>query len=140
MMQINDILQRVGEVIKSDKNKDIAAALAVTTSACSTWKNRGTIPKDALFKFAQDHQISLDWLMSGQGQRSAKSSIPKFESTRLDIPLSIEFMESIKEHEDLKYELKSLLSALEYGKFEHAKRHARELLAEIERVDASQKS
>ena len=65
MLKITDILKRVGDVVSSHQNKDIAAALGVAETTCSTWKKRNSIPSLELISFAQKHNLSLDWLFLG---------------------------------------------------------------------------
>lgn len=47
-------------------NIKVAEALGVNPQAVSNWRNRSTIPWSALFKFAMDNNLSLDWLIAGK--------------------------------------------------------------------------
>ncbi|GAH12868.1 unnamed protein product, partial [marine sediment metagenome] len=62
---IADILGRIGEIVGSSKNIDIAKNLKVSPSVCSNWKDRGAIPWAELFKFSLDRNVSFDWLLTG---------------------------------------------------------------------------
>lgn len=61
-----NILKRVGIVLGSNKNKDIADALGVDSQVCTNWKTRNTIPWVELFNFSKERSVSMDWLLTGK--------------------------------------------------------------------------
>lgn len=77
MLNISQILIRVGNIIESQKNRDIAEALGVDPQVCSNWKARNTIPWNELYKFSKEKSVSLDLLLNGQEQRLC--GLPHFE-------------------------------------------------------------
>lgn len=76
-MKIQDILQRVGEIIGSDKNIAIAKALQVAPQTSSTWKTRQTIPWKELYVFCNKRGVSMEWLLTGEGQPWADATAPQ---------------------------------------------------------------
>ena len=64
-INILDILARVGEIINSNKNIDIAHTLGVGPQTCSNWKKRNAIPWDELFNFSQQYGVPYTWLITG---------------------------------------------------------------------------
>ena len=69
-MNMKDVLHRVGEIIGSQKNCDIADEFKVEPNVCSNWKTRGTIPWLKLFNFCNKKSISFDWLLTGHEEAS----------------------------------------------------------------------
>lgn len=65
-LNIIEILERISDIIKSTKNKDIAQALGVSDKTCSNWKDRNAIPWVDLFNFAKNKKISFIWLLTGK--------------------------------------------------------------------------
>lgn len=66
-MRINDILKRVGIIINSNANNDIALALKVKPTTTSTWKKRNTVALKTLSEFCQKQDIDIFWLLTGKG-------------------------------------------------------------------------
>lgn len=66
-LSIDEILERVGDVTRRRSNADIAADLGCVGSSVSNWKARGTIPWEALYRFAHEHEVRFEWLLSGRG-------------------------------------------------------------------------
>ena len=64
-IKIDDILDRVKSYIKSDTDADIARALGVSPQSINNWRRRGTIPWGKICTFAQIHNLSYDWLLTG---------------------------------------------------------------------------
>ena len=65
-LNTKSILKRVGVVLGSDKNKDIADGLGVDSQVCTNWKTRNTIPWVQLFNFSTEKCVSMDWLLTGK--------------------------------------------------------------------------
>ena len=63
-----DVLARVGEFLHISKSTKIAAALGVTPQAFARWRSSGTVPFERLLQFALRENLSLDWLLLGQGR------------------------------------------------------------------------
>jgi hypothetical protein len=70
-LSITEILERVGDVTRRRSNTDIAAELGCSPTAISNWKGRGSIPWEALYRFAHEHEVRFEWLLSGRGPKSA---------------------------------------------------------------------
>lgn len=79
MMNIEKILNRVGEIINSNKNQDIASALGVPANVCSQWKraDRQTIPFDKIVDFGIKKNISINYLLIGEGDKYLKPNPEK---------------------------------------------------------------
>jgi hypothetical protein len=70
-LSITAILERVGDVTRRRSNMDIAADLNCAPTTVSNWKGRGSIPWEQLYRFAHEHDVRFEWLLSGMGPRSA---------------------------------------------------------------------
>ena len=68
MPKIDGVLERVGKAIGENKDSAIAAALEVSPQTLANWKSRGTVPWVELFSFAQKHDTSLDYLLTGESK------------------------------------------------------------------------
>jgi uncharacterized protein YjcR len=68
MLNISEIIKRIGYLIRSQKNVDIAKALKVKPATSHNWVDpeRNTIPWETLFSFCQERNISFDWLLTGK--------------------------------------------------------------------------
>jgi len=53
-----------GKLVNSSQ---LARVLGITPQALSNYKKRGDIPTSLLFKFAAIYDVSIDWLISGDG-------------------------------------------------------------------------
>jgi hypothetical protein len=73
---ISEILERVGDVTRRRSNVDIAADLGCADSSVSNWKARGTIPWEALYRFAHEHGVPFEWLLSGLGTKEDHGTAP----------------------------------------------------------------
>jgi hypothetical protein len=67
-LSTKEILGRVSNVIRSDSPEALANALGTTAQNIGHWKNRNKrVPVENLFGWAQDNNISMDWLLAGRG-------------------------------------------------------------------------
>ena len=74
---ISDIVDRIKEFKKLGKDTadaTIAKLLGMTKTALYNHKLRGTIPYKALFTFCEKEGISLDWLLTGEGEMRREKS------------------------------------------------------------------
>lgn len=62
---VEQILERIGEVINADRNIDIARALGKESQTFNSWRYRNTIPWPEIIEFAKQYDVSLDWLIFG---------------------------------------------------------------------------
>ena len=100
---INQILNRVGATIRSQKNEEIAKALSVTPQTCSNWKTRKAIPWVELFEFTIKYNIQLDWLLTGKEHNPVKQSdeIKEIKQLKETLKVKEEILEIIRENAQL---------------------------------------
>jgi len=100
---INQILNRVGTIIHSQKNEKIAGALSATPQTCSNWKTRKAIPWIELFNFAIKYDVKLDWLLTGKEHTPAKQSdeIKEIKQLKETLEIKEEILEIIRENAKL---------------------------------------
>lgn len=69
-MDINykDLLDRMKTVGKLKNDSAVARTVGVTPQALSNYKKRGKMPMNLVLKFATAYELSLDWLITGEGQ------------------------------------------------------------------------
>jgi len=62
-----EILTRMKDVLRMERDKDIAAYFGVNPQMIYNWKARGTIPLDQCVQLRSEKGVSLDWLLLGLG-------------------------------------------------------------------------
>lgn len=67
MRNILEILSLIQQIENVDSDSKLLDVLAVSASTLSTWKKRGTIPFDVLFRYCDEKNIILNWLLTGKG-------------------------------------------------------------------------
>jgi len=69
MMGVNysDIIERMRWAGKLKNDSAVARVLGVTPQALSNYKKRGEMPTDLVLKFSNIYGLSVDWLISGEG-------------------------------------------------------------------------
>ena len=69
-MSINysEITDRMKAAGKLKNDSAVARVLGVTPQALSNYKKRGRMPMNLVLKFADLHNLSMDWLLSGEGE------------------------------------------------------------------------
>ncbi len=68
-VKYSDVLERMKKSAKLKNDSRLARLLDVTPQALSNYKKRGKVPSDLLIKFAQMQGLSVDWLLSGVGEK-----------------------------------------------------------------------
>ncbi|MFQ5737158.1 MAG: helix-turn-helix domain-containing protein [Thermodesulfobacteriota bacterium] len=73
--EISERMLRAGGIMNSSQ---LARVLGVTPQALSNYKKRGGLPTSLLFKFAAIYEVSVDWLITGEGEifRAAEQDAP----------------------------------------------------------------
>lgn len=72
------IIKRFKEIKNIKKDKDLADYLGISTPTLTNWKRRNTIDFDTLF--SKCHDISLNWLIFGEGERLKHNSNATIEN------------------------------------------------------------
>lgn len=68
MRELNsyEIVERMKKVSKSHSDKELADIVGVKPPSLAGWKNRNSVPFEALFFIAENFNVSIDWLLHGQ--------------------------------------------------------------------------
>lgn len=61
------IIDRMKESADLKNDSAVAKELNVTPQALSNYKKRGKMPTNLIIKFATTYNVSVDWLITGQG-------------------------------------------------------------------------
>jgi hypothetical protein len=67
-VRYSEIIERMRWAGKLKNDSAVARLLGVTPQALSNYKKRGEMPTDLVLKFADIHGLSVDWLITGQGE------------------------------------------------------------------------
>lgn len=65
-LKASDIVLRAKKVLDVKKNQDLADDMGVENQTISNWGKRNTIPWMGLFEFSQRHNVSLNYLLTGE--------------------------------------------------------------------------
>lgn len=63
------VLARMKLITQSSTDSGLSSALGVSPQTVSSWKSRDSIPYAICVELAEKHDISLDWLLVGEGPR-----------------------------------------------------------------------
>lgn len=72
-LSVEEIFARVAAESDSASDSDLARALAVGRSSIPSARERDTLPFEPLFAFAKKHGLSMDWLLTGEGEKRIDS-------------------------------------------------------------------
>ena len=84
MFNINEIIEKLRDVLSSEKNngkvfdKEIAKALELTSVNFATMKKRNSVPFSNILDFCALKKISINWLLYGQDPSSLIDSTDKY--------------------------------------------------------------
>ena len=77
MLDVRLIIERMKEVLGKENDKALSEELGVARTTFSNWKNRNNMPIDMILTFAQNHNLSLDWLIYGKDKTQALKATEK---------------------------------------------------------------
>jgi len=75
----SDIIERMRWAGKLKNDSAVARVLGVTPQALSNYKKRGEMPTDLVLRFANIYGLSVDWLISGEGEMYRPGKGGEFE-------------------------------------------------------------
>jgi hypothetical protein len=114
-LNMAEILDRVGTVLKNHRHESIAEALGAAPSTASNWKTRRRIPWTELWEFAVKQNLDFVWLLTG---KEPEQTTPNEE----DRELMDRYENIIKHYERIidaqSKQIDSLTKALAQGKAE----------------------
>ncbi|HZX36207.1 MAG TPA: helix-turn-helix domain-containing protein [Thermodesulfobacteriota bacterium] len=82
-VKYSDVIERMKSSANLKNDSRVAKALGVTPQAISNYKKRGSLPSDLVLKFAAIYNVSVDWLITGEGaaRKSAREGDSAKEET-----------------------------------------------------------
>lgn len=63
----SEIIEKMRWAGKLKNDSAVARRLGVTPQALSNYKKRGEMPSDLVLKFSKMYDLSMDWLITGEG-------------------------------------------------------------------------
>ncbi len=69
------VLKRIADVAGVKSDAALARVLSVSHQALSNWRLRGTVPYEAIVRFAETHGCALDYLLLGRGGPSGDAHL-----------------------------------------------------------------
>lgn len=75
----DDVWERIRQVTKWGTYTDLANFLSISSSSITGAKDRGNWPIEWAFKIAQVYNVSIDWLLTGEGEmRRGERAAPEY--------------------------------------------------------------
>jgi len=68
MYTYREIMDRLKLYFKAKSDRQIAEKLGINYNTIKTWSNRGKIPLEKLLVKLQNEPISINWLLTGEGE------------------------------------------------------------------------
>jgi hypothetical protein len=93
MKQIEEIFHRLSQVIDIKSNNKLADLFMVAEQTIRTWKNRDKIPYEQLVEVSKRNNISLNWLLTGEGEKYIKKK--EIDEVQLQYEINDEQLELI---------------------------------------------
>ena len=75
MGNLETILRRLYEYMGFSKDLDFCEKYDIKPNTLSTWKKRNKIPYELLENISQNENLSMDWLLSGEGHPEKKTAL-----------------------------------------------------------------
>ena len=103
MKKITPILNRIKQILGAKTDKEMAEKWGISYSTLDTWKNRDKIPEKRLLDFTLKYGVSLDWLLTGEGEmyktnerlQKAKELLNNIENNHKTDVVNVPFYEDI---------------------------------------------
>lgn len=73
-VRYSDIASRMKDIGELKNDAHLAKTLGITPQALSNYKKRKTISGDLILKFSKIYGISIDWLLTGEGEMLKSAS------------------------------------------------------------------
>jgi hypothetical protein len=64
----NEVMLRLKTSLKASSYNELAAMLGLSSSGFANLKKRNSIPFDKVSVLASSHNVSIDWLLTGEGE------------------------------------------------------------------------
>lgn len=64
---LDAVLGRMMGLLGVKTDSELARALPVNRQTLASWRKRDSVPYLECIKFCEDHGVSLDWLLTGEG-------------------------------------------------------------------------
>ena len=78
---LSEVLNRPMVVFEVNNDSGLARSLGVNRQTLASWRKRDSIPYSLCINVADQNGVSLDWLLSGIGERSRELSMPSRDCT-----------------------------------------------------------
>jgi len=70
------VLDRLQQAANVSSDSALSRALGVNRATLGNWRNRNSVPYSICVEFAIKHEISLNWLLAGDGNMSVDNRMP----------------------------------------------------------------
>lgn len=97
--EVNAVLDRLKQVYVVDKDSELAKSLEITPQTLSTWKARDKVPYSICVQISKERNLTLDWLLTGEGQMY-KNAPPPEQQLQALTPKERALLELFKELND----------------------------------------
>lgn len=67
-VKYSEVIERMRHAADLKNDSKVARSLGITPQALSNYKKREKMPSDLILKFSSIHGVSVDWLLTGEGE------------------------------------------------------------------------
>lgn len=127
-----DILNRISIATGLNKDSELARELRTSNSTISSWKARNSVPFTKCEEIAQKHNLSLDWLMWGQGEMYRDGSATPMPTLNSKEQALLELFKELSE----KDQREICQDAAEKKRMADLERQVKELALKLERLNS----
>lgn len=121
------VINRMKEVLDTQRQRDIAESLHMSTGDFGNRKKRGAIPYDKIVVWANSRNVNIDWLLTGQGNMRRNEASEVVSNRKSEMVL--ELFNALGEEDQ-----REILHAAQ------EKKRLRDLMQELETLVAAQKN
>lgn len=77
---VDAVLLRLMSLFNVDSDSELARALNVNRQTLASWRKRDSVPYSICINIAEERGISLDWLLTGKGEKEIAKAEPATQS------------------------------------------------------------
>lgn len=75
--EFENIMSRLKKAVNAKSNNELAMMLGLSSSGFANLKKRNSVPYDRILEVLKSHNVSMDWLLTGEGEMLKSRVIEK---------------------------------------------------------------
>ncbi len=70
-----NVLDRLQQALNVESDSELSKAIGVNRATLGNWRNRNSVPYSICINICESENLSIDWLLTGEGETSRQKSI-----------------------------------------------------------------